>query len=205
MSLVLTSSNWISGEQTKKRIPTIRKPLKPITTNETEFNSTETMYNDNLEDDMKEVNDRDSIVNEIIEKMSSIKTENDGEYLENFTPLSYPEDNEITEKTILPNDYTMNRRHITNTNFTADKARDNHSDFNRVYDVSTSKPYYSKSVGIDNDPKISNRLGYIIHLLEQQQNEKTDYVWEEYTLYILLGTFMIFIVDSFSRGGKYIR
>jgi uncharacterized membrane protein YqjE len=31
------------------------------------------------------------------------------------------------------------------------------------------------------------------------------YIWEEFLLYGLLGVFMIYLVDSFARAGKYIR
>ena len=42
-------------------------------------------------------------------------------------------------------------------------------------------------------------------MLEQQQNEKTSNITEEFVLYLFLGVFIIFIVDAFSRTGKYIR
>jgi hypothetical protein len=55
-----------------------------------------------------------------------------------------------------------------------------------------------------NDPVIQ-KMNYIIHLLEEQQHEQTNHIMEEFILYTFLGVFVIFIVDSFSRGGKYIR
>jgi hypothetical protein len=45
----------------------------------------------------------------------------------------------------------------------------------------------------------------MIHLLEEQQDEKTGHVVEEVILYVFLGVFMIFIIDSFARASKYIR
>jgi F0F1-type ATP synthase assembly protein I len=45
----------------------------------------------------------------------------------------------------------------------------------------------------------------MIHLLEQQQNEKTSNITEEFILYTFLGVFIIYVVDSFSRTGKYVR
>ena len=45
----------------------------------------------------------------------------------------------------------------------------------------------------------------MIHLLEEQQDEKTNNVTEELVLYLFLGVFVIFIVDSFARAGKYKR
>jgi len=41
--------------------------------------------------------------------------------------------------------------------------------------------------------------------LEQQQNEKTSNITEEFILYTMLGVFVIYVVDSFARSGKYIR
>jgi nitrate reductase NapE component len=45
----------------------------------------------------------------------------------------------------------------------------------------------------------------MIHLLEEQQDIKTSHVTEELILYSFLGVFIIFIVDSFARVGKYVR
>lgn len=49
------------------------------------------------------------------------------------------------------------------------------------------------------------KLNYMIMLLEEQQNERTDHIMEELILYFFLGIFMIFMVDSFVRSGKYVR
>lgn len=55
------------------------------------------------------------------------------------------------------------------------------------------------------DDRWMEKMNYIIHLLEQQQNEKTSHITEEFVLYAFLGVFVIFVVDAFSRGGKYVR
>ena len=49
------------------------------------------------------------------------------------------------------------------------------------------------------------KLNYMINLLEEQQDERTGNVTEEIILYCFLGIFIIFIVDSFVRVGKYVR
>ena len=74
-------------------------------------------------------------------------------------------------------------------------------------------PYYSYSnnyqghqqVNPDQNDSIINKLNYMINLLEEQQDERTNNVTEEVILYSFLGIFMIFIVDSFARVGKYTR
>jgi hypothetical protein len=69
-------------------------------------------------------------------------------------------------------------------------------------------PYYNK---INNENSFSNqddlmkKLNYMINLLEEQQDEKTNNVTEELVLYLFLGVFVIFVVDSFARAGKYTR
>ena len=45
----------------------------------------------------------------------------------------------------------------------------------------------------------------MINLLEEQKDEKTGHVTEEIILYSFLGVFIIFIIDSFARAGKYVR
>ena len=52
---------------------------------------------------------------------------------------------------------------------------------------------------------LMNKLNYMIHLLEEKHDERTNNVTEEVVLYSFLGIFMIFIVDSFVRVGKYVR
>ena len=49
------------------------------------------------------------------------------------------------------------------------------------------------------------KLNYMIHLLEDKQDLKTKSTFEEILLYCFLGIFTIFLVDSFSRVGKYTR
>jgi len=52
---------------------------------------------------------------------------------------------------------------------------------------------------------LMDKLNYVIHLLEEQQDQKTDTVTEEVVLYSFLGIFVIFVVDSFAKVGKYTR
>ena len=67
-------------------------------------------------------------------------------------------------------------------------------------------PYYNQMSQKDgNKDQLLEKLNYMIHLLEEQQDEKTGHVMEELILYSFLGVFLIFIVDSFARVGKYTR
>lgn len=55
------------------------------------------------------------------------------------------------------------------------------------------------------DDRLMEKINYMIHMLEEQQMEKTSNITEEFILYTFLGIFVIFTVDSFTRAGKYIR
>lgn len=70
-------------------------------------------------------------------------------------------------------------------------------------------PYYSQ---LANSQEVSGsrdelmrKLNYVVHMLEEQHDEKTGNVTEELVLYMFLGVFVIFVVDSFARATKYTR
>jgi len=67
--------------------------------------------------------------------------------------------------------------------------------------------FQASSAGDDSENKdaMMHKLDRIISLLEDQHDEKTGHVTEELVLYCFLGVFIIFIVDSFARAGKYVR
>jgi hypothetical protein len=75
-----------------------------------------------------------------------------------------------------------------------------------------NKLYYNNEVQMQgyggsqqNQDILLQKLNYMINLLEEQQDEKTNNVMEEVVLYSFLGIFIIFVVDSFARVGKYVR
>ena len=68
-----------------------------------------------------------------------------------------------------------------------------------VYDMplyETSKP---------KDTELLERINYMIFLLEEQRDERTGQVTEELILYVFLGVFTIFVLDTFVKTGKYSR
>lgn len=67
-----------------------------------------------------------------------------------------------------------------------------------------NSPSFASFSGDKNDVLIE-KLNYMIKLLEDQQDERTGNVTEEVILYSFLGIFVIFIVDSFAKIGKYVR
>ena len=53
--------------------------------------------------------------------------------------------------------------------------------------------------------ELVDKINYMIQLLETQKSEKTEGVIEDVVLYSFLGIFVIFLVESFTKVGKYVR
>lgn len=69
-----------------------------------------------------------------------------------------------------------------------------------------SNTYANPTIGLnDTNQVLFDKLNYVINLLEEQQDQKTNNVTEEVVLYSFLGIFIIFVIDSFTKVGKYIR
>jgi len=177
------------------------------------FSDEETVNNQNMEEVAKynEFNTK-----KITELLSNMEKENDGNKLANFEPLTKPEINKKTEingienlkkREYFSNDLLPKTLESNNKIFIPnDLELEKYSNYTKTYNPALNKPYYSK-MGIDSqdDTKLMEKINYMIHLLEEQQNEKTANITEEMILYVFLGVFVIFTVDSFTKIGKYVR
>ena len=78
-----------------------------------------------------------------------------------------------------------------------------------AYESVQNIPYYTDLANSQEltGPKdaLTKKLNYVVHMLEEQQDQKTGSVTEEMVLYMFLGVFVIFVVDSFSKTGRYRR
>jgi hypothetical protein len=242
MSLVSYASIWTNDDDpnntTKKRVASLRKTIKkqPVTVKPAsdidEYNNQELVDQEeipNFQNDQVQHNER---LNQIVNKMTNLTQENDGQGLANFTPLPNPI---INKKTDVENDKNVNgkqadvplsyqsnpmqipppvlRRGSESTNFISHlpDLGNVYSSYQKSYDAprELARPYsvtaINQSQQYNNSDKFMEKINYMIHLLEQQHNEKTSNVMEEFILYTFLGVFIIFIVDSFARAGKYTR
>lgn len=234
-SLLATASNWTNDDgPPKKRTSTFRN-VSNTTMNPTNIDSGSsdnkpanlTTYND-------ENDERNVRVNNVINQMSNIVDDNDGNKLANYMPIPNPmptvnKDQPIMAKidqhSILnpTNDFIPKFNHGNNNDksiydptkkintsgtFVMNPPNGSYSNYNTTYE---NKPIFLKTVGNSvaagslNDNKLLEKINYMIHLLEQQQNEKTANITEEFILYTFLGVFIIFVVDSFTKTGKYVR
>jgi hypothetical protein len=69
-----------------------------------------------------------------------------------------------------------------------------------VYDTPLYEPVQKTK-----EQDLIEKLNYMIFLLEEQRDERTGQVTEELILYLFLGIFTIFVLDTFVKTGKYSR
>ena len=163
--------------------------------------------NSNVDSMMKRIHDDD------------VNDDDDDNGLSNYQPLQ-PPNSVANERIDNANANNMEKRMseqqnvVPNMNMnTAQAQREGFTQLPSEY----AKQYYQQYVPYfnqgsdDNSPngvnkdELLTKLNKIIYLLEEQQDEKTGNVTEELILYSFLGIFIIFIVDSFARVGKYVR
>jgi hypothetical protein len=169
-------------------------------------------------------------VNSVLDAIHKNSSSSSGDLLGDFKPLSPPisvgvENTKINN----PNQQISNHNddddidlHNLKTNYMNEKvAEEYYKQFIPNYNSGTSyaMPQQTNNVfpqmqsQTNNNTNSANytndtlmtKLNYMIHLLEERQDERTNNVTEEVVLYSFLGVFMIFIVDSFVRVGKYVR
>jgi hypothetical protein len=228
-SLVTSASTWTNDDTTpKKRQSTMNKTVKlrpeqqsvgEINDYDIDQNAFKKLQPSTIEDNQANLEKRNLRVNELLNKMTS--TDGESNKMGSFSPLSPPslnikkdiDDNtEIKKYTPTVPSYLQAINDSKNSgSYGANNMNATGlSNYQRSYEPPAqivNKPYYSNmglgSVG--GDSKMMEKINYMIHLLEEQNHEKTSNITEEFILYTFLGVFIIFVVDSFSRSGKYIR
>jgi len=155
---------------------------------------------------------RAALTREAMQNIDPSKGENNQKYIPSLGTQPLPRDED--------NNYELNN---FNANYGDNKSAEeyykrfvpnysnsenrNNSQMQPQMQSATNRSYYNapkESSGSSQDVLLA-KLNYMIHLLEEKQDERTNNVTEEVVLYSFLGIFIIFIVDSFSRVGKYVR
>jgi hypothetical protein len=81
--------------------------------------------------------------------------------------------------------------------------------YNQYKNFSNKTPMHYGTNNIEpmqnSDSELNQKLTYMIHLLEEQHDEKVKSVTEEVILYGFFGVFVIYVLDSFTKIGKYVR
>ena len=232
MSLVSTAFPWTNDElPNKKRTPAMnRKTIKskPSTLDVQSVQKQDFMIYDVTEVEER-ADERTNRVTEIINQMSAVAIENDGSGLADFVPPPNPE---IQQKKPLDTNLVMplqmppsmdrqsSSNERTSYNYPAytndDKPLGNYREvYSGIQSVPSTKPYYSMT-GLNNgaegfsnlgggDIKLLDKINYMIHMLENMEAEKTANITEEFVLYSFTGIFIIFVLDTFLKTGKYVR
>jgi hypothetical protein len=224
MSLVSTASLWTNDDQPKKRTPALnRKTIKTRPANSPESEQLNEYAIFNLEEAQQTADERTNRVTEIINKMTAVSVDNDGAKLADFTPPPNPEvqqkkpadtnlgnsySHSIEERVPLMESKTFSSQPI-NPYATPAPTQAN---YRQAYDAKPlmtpgeNKPYYaSMGIGAGGDGKLLEKINYMIHMLENMEAEKTANITEEFVLYSFTGIFIIFVLDTFLKTGKYVR
>ena len=164
-------------------------------------------------------------VNSVLQSIHNLPEQSSG--LADFTPLPPPtsvgveqtriRETEMQEQNAKIDDgYTL--ENTGNFNRSEQNSQEDYykrfmPNYDKMYKTSPNNlPYYSgyntnntvlQTTG--ENSVLLEKLNYMIHLLEEQQDERTGNVTEEVILYCFLGIFIIFVIDSFVRVGKYVR
>ncbi len=211
MSLVLNAAPW-SSSGTRKRTSTIQRSKKTIKTpplsDESETDDESTL-SESFTDAMATQQSRNEKVSKIIDKITSA-----GDGLADFVPLASPDDPPVKHAALNDLLPAISRHEGTTEGFQAPlymhdyDAHSGASELLSNYEQSyLAKPYYAtqQMPAASSAGNVMQKLNYITHILEELQMEKTSNVTEEFILYAFLGVFVIFIVDSFAKAGKYHR
>ena len=215
------SSNSNSNSNTKKRTPSLS-----INHNKTIKKMPEDLNSSNNMEEIQEKNQfRNSRVQEIIHNMSNLTSEDAGQGLASFAPLplfSEPkpepptnpsnQNSPIAYYSIEPGSGSGSKESNRNNSNLGNSYYHAYSEKSKIGNIPSYSMDRMRSANTEstNAPfigqdKILEKLNKMIYILEEQQNEPTKHITEEFILYTFLGVFIIFIVDSFSRTGKYIR
>ena len=219
-----------SMRKTVKKMPS---PISESDNSSLQDEAFQDMQSNSLIDAQSAQVDRSNRVNQLINQMDYSSGENDGNKLANFVPLSHPVIQKRTDidesvqgragDSSIPN--AQNPLQIPPPQIRQDGGSSNYSpnapnsdlgnlntrpysNYKMIYEPAKmlipngqgqNLPQNMQSV----DNRLLEKINYMIHMLEQQHNEKTSNITEEFVLYTFLGVFIIFIVDSFARAGKY--
>ena len=213
MSLITSASPWTT---TSKRTPSIgkRRTQKAVRDNVdyTDFDVDDPDLN--LSEPMQSTiamnEERGKTVNDMLNRITASHA---GDDLVDFKPIDTNLAKQRQTKEVSKESFEspMLKRAAGLPEYTpSDMGIDHLSNYTKSYEAGAilGKPYYNKGSSdssSSSDTALMQKLNYITHILEDIQLEKTSNITEELILYSFLGVFVIFIVDSFARVGKYHR
>ena len=201
MSLLLSQASSYTESVSSKKNPRMQSTFDNIQRECEQFTGYNKKGNEGFEDHNKKQTEREETVQKLLNKSQSQTQDDSG--LANYS-------NKIENSPSLPNFLMPPKTIDTFQNPAYTSSSKGGSNYTESY---AATPYYKGLSGgggggtsvTPPTPQLMEKLNYMIRLLEEQQKEPTQNIMEEFVLYGLLGVFMIYLVDSFARAGKYIR
>jgi hypothetical protein len=202
------TSNSTSNDAIKNKITSLGNLMSKIHTNSQEEDTySSTNYQANVIDESISNSLTDSLNNELAKIQKMRETGNNlpqNKFLDNLNNPTNPINSDNLTNPIYPNNSlgldNSNRDNNVLGNYNSSKS--SLSNYNESYNTTS---YSNESAANFDNNKLLTKLNYIIHLLEEQHNEKTNHITEELILYLFLGLFILFVLDSFARASKYQR
>lgn len=203
MSLLNTASPWSSSD-TKKRIPSIgKRRTQRAREKKDDDDDSEADISESMQSTISQNAERGKTVYDMLNKITSSDA---GDDLADFKPVAPPTPSLAQMKEGF--DSSTDAEPSIPNSVPYDTGFEHLSSYAKSYEAGgiLGKPYYANkgSTNSGGDP-VMQKLNHITHILEELQMEKTSNITEELILYTFLGVFVIFVVDSFARVGKYHR
>ena len=127
---------------------------------------------------------------EMLKENSESSDDDSDHYLENFKP--------VQEENIKSKNNPLNSLNSNNSNNSQEYVSDYYKNYLKNVEANRNLESISNN-------ELLKKLDNILYLLEDQNEERNSYVTEELILYVFLGIFIIYVLDSFVRVGKYTR
>jgi hypothetical protein len=203
-----STTNSDNNDSIKNKITSLGNLMSKIHTNSQEEDTySSTNYQANVIDESISNSLTDSLNSELAKIQKMRETGNNlpqNKFLDNLNNPTNPINSDNLTNPIYPNNSlgldNSNRDNNVLGNYNSSKS--SLSNYNESYNTTS---YSNESAANFDNNKLLTKLNYIIHLLEEQHNEKTNHITEELILYLFLGLFILFVLDSFARASKYQR
>lgn len=198
MSLLNTASPWSSSD-TRKRVPSIGKRRTQRAKVVEEDSDTEEPMSESMQSTISQNAERGKSVHDMLNKITASDASDD---LADFKPVAPPAPAPAIDHVVDKEGFGSDLY----ATVPANNGFEHLSNYAKSYEAGgiLGKPYYANNKPAGGD-SVMQKLNHITHILEDLQMERTSNITEELILYTFLGVFVIFVVDSFARVGKYHR
>lgn len=196
-------TNTKNNDVLKNKITSLGNLMSKIHENNDEDDNYNSNYQSNLIDDSISSTLTDSLNTEI-NKIQKMRESGNNIPQNSFFNNQNSQQNENQNSNPQNSLYNLENSNLLGSINSSKNEASNYSDGYKLSYNSLINNDNNNVSNYDNN-KLLAKLDYIVHLLEEHHNEKTNYITEELILYLFLGIFILFVLDSFARASKYVR